>query len=422
MFKGHPKGLYVAFFANMGERFGYYTMLAIFVLYLQSKFGWSATEAGKVYGGFLFGIYFLPLLGGYIADNVLGYGKTIILGTVIMFAGYFMLAVPGTGEWFIYGALAVISLGTGLFKGNLQALVGNLYDEAKYSKLRDSAFNIFYMGINIGAFFAPSAAKSMRSWVMGTEGLVYDKSIPSLAHRYLSGTLENTTELSNFAHAQMGDAFTNLTDFAHLYINGLSKAYNSGFAIAGLSMVISLAIFIGFRKYYKHADITHKQKKAQQKEDVVELSPKQTKDRLMALGLVFLVVIFFWMAFHQNGFTLTIFARDYTVGAVNKATAVIFNLSTFLPILIGILGVFMILGKENSSKTRLVGALITFASIVMGYYFIEQLQPDGNPISPETFQQFNPIFIVFLTPVIVGYFSYLRKKDKEPSSPKKIGC
>jgi POT family proton-dependent oligopeptide transporter len=421
MFKGHPKGLYVAFFANMGERFGYYTMLAIFVLYLQSKFGWSATEAGHVYGGFLFGIYFLPLLGGYIADNVLGYGKTIIVGTVIMFLGYFMLAVPGTGKWFIYGALAVISLGTGLFKGNLQALVGNLYDEAKYSKLRDSAFNIFYMGINIGAFFAPSAAKAMRSWVMGMEGLDYDKAIPSLAHSYLNGTLENTEELSRFAHEQLGSAFTNLTDFSHMYIDGLSKAYNSGFAIAGLSMILSLAIFIGFRKYYKHADVTHKQKKAQQSHDVPELSPKQTKDRLMALGLVFLVVIFFWMAFHQNGFTLTIFARDYTVGAVNKATAIVFNLSTFLPILLSILGIALAVGKGNSSKVRLTGAAIVVVSAIAGYYAIAQLQPDGNPISPETFQQFNPIFIVFLTPVIVGFFSYLRKRGKEPSSPKKIG-
>ena len=113
MFKGHPKGLYVAFFANMGERFGYYTMLAIFVLYLQAKFGWSTTQAGHVYGTFLFGIYFLPLLGGYLADNVLGYGKSIAIGIVIMFLGYGLLAMPGTGEFFIYMALAVISLGTG---------------------------------------------------------------------------------------------------------------------------------------------------------------------------------------------------------------------------------------------------------------------------------------------------------------------
>ncbi len=421
MFKGHPKGLYVAFFANMGERFGYYTMLAIFVLYLQSKFGWDATQAGHVYGGFLFGIYFLPLLGGFIADQVLGYGKTIILGIIVMFIGYLMLAMPGTGEWFIYGALAVISLGTGLFKGNLQALVGNLYDEGKYKKLRDSAFNIFYMGINIGAFFAPSAARAVRSWVLKTQGLTYDAAIPSLAHKYLNGTLVNAKELWQFAHDQMGNNFTNLDDFSHHYIDALSKSYNAGFAVAALSMILSIAIFIGFRKYYKHADVTHKQQKAQNKESVVELTPSQTKDRLMALGLVFLVVIFFWMAFHQNGFTLTIFARDYTVGAVNKATAIIFNLSTFLPVLLGILGIVLAVGKNNSAKVKAIGALVAIASAIAGYYTINQLRPEGNPISPEIFQQFNPIFIVFMTPVIVGYFAYLRKRGKEPSSPKKIG-
>jgi len=145
------------------------------------------------------------------------------------------------------------------------------------------------------------------------------------------------------------------------------------------------------------------------------------KDRIMALGLVFLVVIFFWMAFHQNGFTLTIFARDYTVGAVNKATAIIFNLSTFLPLLLAILGIVLMLGKGNSAKVRLSGAVIAAASVVVAYLTIRELQPEGNPISPEIFQQFNPIFIVFLTPVIVGYFSWLRKRGKEQSSPKKIG-
>lgn len=421
MFKGHPKGLYVAFFANMGERFGYYTMLAIFVLYLQSKFGWSATQAGHVYGGFLFGIYFLPLLGGFLADNIFGYGKTIFLGIIVMFIGYIMLAVPGTGEWFIYGALAVISLGTGLFKGNLQALVGNLYDEAKYSKLRDSAFNIFYMGINIGAFFAPSAARGMRSWVMNIKGLDYNAAIPDLAHKYLNGTLESTAQLEQYAHNQMGSAFTNLTDFSHYYIDSISAAYNSGFAIAAVSMILSLVIFLAFRKYYKHADVTHKQQKASQSNTVVELTPKQTKDRLIALGLVFIVVMFFWMAFHQNGFTLTIFARDYTVSAVSKSTAVIFNLTTFLPILLTILGVVLLVGKGNSAKTKLFGALIAFVSAVAAYFTISDLQPTGNPISPEIFQQFNPIFIVFLTPVIVGFFAYLRKNNNEPSSPKKIG-
>jgi len=421
MFKGHPKGLYVAFFANMGERFGYYTMLAIFVLYLQAKFGWDATQAGKVYGGFLFGIYFLPLFGGYLADNILGYGKTIILGIIVMFLGYVLLAVPDTGEMFIYGALAVISLGTGLFKGNLQALVGNLYDEAKYSKLRDSAFNIFYMGINIGAFFAPNAAKSMRTWVMNMKGLEYNNAIPGLAHKYLEGALVDTSKLETFAKAQMGDTFTNLADFSHKYIDGLSAAYNSGFAVAAASMIVSLVIFIGFRKYYKHADITHKEQRLKNKNTVVELTPEQTKKRLIALGLVFIVVMFFWMAFHQNGFTLTIFAKDYTVSAVGKGTAILFNLSTFLPILIAILGVVLLTGKGNSGKVKLWGSVFAVAGVGYAYYSISQLKPDGNPISPEIFQQFNPIFIVFLTPVIIGFFGYLRKHGKEPSSPRKIG-
>ena len=150
MFKGHPKGLYVFLFANMGERFGYYTMIAIFILFLQARFGMDAEQAGRVYGTFLFGIYFIPLFGGILADKVLGFGKTIITGILLMILGYFLLAQPGESKIFIYVSLAIISVGTGFFKGNLQALVGRLYDESKLNKFRDSAFNIFYMGINIG--------------------------------------------------------------------------------------------------------------------------------------------------------------------------------------------------------------------------------------------------------------------------------
>jgi POT family proton-dependent oligopeptide transporter len=219
----------------------------------------------------------------------------------------------------------------------------------------------------------------------------------------------------------MGDAFTNLADFSHKYIEGLSTAYNSGFAIAAISMIFSLAIFLGFRKYYKHADVTHKEQKSQKVENIVELTPEQTKKRLVALGLVFLVVMFFWMAFHQNGFTLTIFAKDYTVSAVGKGTAILFNLNTFLPILIAILGIVLLVGKNNPAKTKLWGAALAIAGGVYAYFSISYLKPEGNPISPEIFQQFNPIFIVFLTPIIVGFFAYLRKHGKEPSSPRKIG-
>ena len=295
-----------------------------------------------------------------------------------------------------------------------------MYDDPKYSKVRDSAFNIFYMGINIGAFFAPSAARGMRSWIMGMNNLSYDKAIPDLAHKYLGGTLENSSRLEEFAHAQMGSSFTNLNDFCTHYINTLGSAYNAGFAVAAVSMIASLLIFLGFRKYYKQADVTHKQQKAANVA-VASLTPKQTKDRLIALGLVFFVVAFFWMAFHQNGFTLTIFARDYTVASVSMGTAIIFNLSTFLPLLIALLGIVLLVGKGFSKNTRIIGGLVAAGALIVAYFTITQLKPEGNEISPEIFQQFNPIFIVFLTPIIIGYFAYLRKNDKEPSSPKKIG-
>ena len=423
MFKGHPKGLYVAFFANMGERFGYYTMLSIFTLYLQAKFGWTAKEAGQVYGGFLFGIYFLPLLGGLIADNWWGYGKTIVIGTIIMFSGYAMLAIPGQSKYFIFGALAIISLGTGFFKGNLQALVGNMYDDPKYDKVRDSAFNIFYMGINIGAFFAPSAATGISNLILKKQGLIYSSEAIDLANKFKAGiiTAAEQLRLDQIGHQQLGSAFQSISAFAQKYIEGLSASYNAGFAIASLSMIISLLIFIGFRKHYIQADVTHKQQKKAHAENLVVLSREETKQRLIALGLVFLVVMFFWMAFHQNGFTLTIFAKNYTVSAVNRSTAVFFNLQTLFPLLIAIVGFIMMFGKETRLRARIIWFFITAGGVLLTYLISRSYTPDGNPISPQIFQQFNPLFIVFLTPVIIGYFGWLQKRGKEPSSPRKIG-
>lgn len=432
MFKGHPKGLFVAFFTNMGERFGYYTMLAIFVLYLQAKFGWTETKTGNVYGFFMFGIYFLPLLGGIVADNLLGYGKTIVLGTIVMFLGYGMLATPafanqadlGMGNnfpYFIFAALAVVSLGTGFFKGNLQALVGNMYDDPKYGKLRDSAFLLFYMGINIGAFFAPSAAQAARNWMLEKHGLAYNSKAADLSHKYLDGSLQEVGELMEIATSQMGDAFTNLTEFSQSYISAIGQGYNAGFGVAALSMILSFIIFISFRKYYKKADVTHKQTAKASTASLPKLSKSEYNTRLVALGLVFLVVIFFWMAFHQNGFTLTVFARDYTVENVPWYTAIFFNLKSFLPLILAIIGMVLMFGKNNTRKTKISGMALLLGGAIVTYWATTTYSPTGNDISPELFQQFNPIFIVFLTPLIIGMFDLLRKKGKEPSSPKKIG-
>jgi len=426
MFKGHPKGLIVAFFANMGERFGFYTMVSIFVLFMQAKYGLSSATAGTIYGIFMFCVYFFPLLGGYLADRVFGYGKTISLGLIVMFLGYLLLAIPTrfeTGFGLVLTALGVIALGTGLFKGNLQALVGNLYDDPKYSALRDRAFNIFYMGINIGAMFAPSASEKVCSWILAKGNFVYDARIPQLANDFLKGKLSDVNQFLDVARAQ-NPAITidSLRQFAESYLGTLSKSYHFGFGVACLSLIVSMLIFWGFRKYYRQADVTEKQKaaSAELKSQVVELTPEQTKERLVALGLVFFVVIFFWMAFQQSAVSMTFFARDYTVSHVDKLTNIWFDLTALIPLYLSLVGLYYLLRKGTSSRTRLAGGL-AFVVFAMLTYLRYRTYPEINPFQPQRFQHFNPFFIVSLTPLVIAYFAYLNKKGKEPSAPRKIG-
>ena len=175
MFKNQPKGLFALALANTGDRFGYYTMLAIFTLFMQAKFGWTEAAAGQVYAIFLAIVYVSPLLGGWIADKI-GYGKCVVIGMFTMFLGYLALAIPTApdmmGKLVMFGGLGLVSLGTGLFKGNLQVLVGNLYDDPKYADRRDSAFSLFSMAINIGAMFAPSTAKWITNMHLEKYGFV----------------------------------------------------------------------------------------------------------------------------------------------------------------------------------------------------------------------------------------------------------
>ena len=265
MFKGHPKGLYALALANTGERFGYYTMLAVFALFLRANFGLEAGVAGAIYSTFLGLVYFMPLIGGIMADKF-GFGKMVTIGITVMFAGYLLLSLPLGGDTLamiaMLGALLFISIGTGLFKGNLQVMVGNLYDDPKYSDKRDSAFSLFYMAINIGALFAPTAAVQIKNWAETSLGF--------------SG----------------------------------NDAYHFSFAVACAALIVSMAIYYIFRPTFRHVEGGKRQAAAAVTEK--ELSPAETKQRVIALCLVFAVVIFFWMAFHQNGLTLTYFADEFT--------------------------------------------------------------------------------------------------------------
>lgn len=422
MFKNQPKGLYALALANTGERFGYYTMLAIFLLFIQAKFGFSAAVATQIYSIFLAAVYFMPLFGGILADRI-GYGKCVTLGIIVMFAGYLCLSIPTgadvIGKTLMFGALALIAIGTGLFKGNLQVMVGNLYDNPKYASKRDAAFSLFYMAINIGAMFAPSAAKSVTNFFLGKSGLFYDANIPSLAHQYLDGTIsaENAAKLSDLA-SQMSVSGMDMTAFSQFYIEKLSAAYNYGFAVACISLVISVAIYYGCRSWFKHADVNSVQAKAAHVEEV-ELTPAQTKSRITALLLVFAVVVFFWMAFHQNGATMTIFARDYTSNLAEGFTRIGFNIWSLVLIAISIYTLFSTF-QATVARTKVILGVVTLA-LWGGVAAIYLSMPAEVLIQPSDFQQFNPFFVVALTPVSLAIFGALASKGKEPSAPRKIG-
>ena len=422
MFKGQPKGLFALALANTGERFGYYTMLAIFLLYLQAKFGFSASTAGQLYATFLAVVYFMPVVGGILADKI-GFGKCVVTGVSVMFIGYLCLAIPTPASTFglvlMILALVLIASGTGLFKGNLQVLVGNLYDDPKYSAKRDSAFSLFYMAINVGAMFAPTAATALTNWKLGSAGLFYKSDAPAIANQILTGDMSNLQIMQSYADSMSGAAGKSITEFCQYYIDNLSVAYNLGFGVACVSLIFSIAIYLGCRSWFKHADVKAGQAASSNAAAAVELTPKQTRDRIIALILVFAVVIFFWMAFHQNGSSLTYFARDYTQPFVTGPLKVGFNIWALALIAASIYTLFGAFQSETS-RAKTICAVVTLA-LWGGAYLLYRGMDATRSILPQEFQQFNPFFVVALTPVSMALFGSLAKKGKEPSAPKKIG-
>ena len=421
--------MYALALANTGERFGYYTMLAIFTLFLQAKFGFTATVTSNIFAGFLALVYFLPVVGGILADKF-GFGKMVTSGIVVMFVGYICLAIPAgnnaLGIAAMIGSLFLIALGTGLFKGNLQVMVGNLYDDPKYASKRDTAFSIFYMAINIGALFAPTAAEKITDWYMKSHNFIYNGDIPALAHQYLDGTLsgEAMSKFVSLASEQgIGADAASLTSFANDYINVLSESYHMGFAVACVSLIVSMLIYVLGRKTFKHADVNNNAKQDTGNDEaavhVQELTPAETKSRVIALCLVFAVVIFFWMAFHQNGLTLTFFARDYTEATATGLTRIGFDVWNLVLIAVMVYSVFAIF-QSKKTRGKVVATVVTLAALALLYNNYIGMD-ETISILPQKFQQFNPFFVVALTPVSMAVFSYLANKGKEPSAPRKIG-
>lgn len=397
MFKGHPKGLWVLALANTGERFGYYTMMAIFTMYMMARFGWTEGTAGLVNAIFLMVVYVMPLLGGILADRI-GYGKCVTVGFAVMFLGYLGMASPvesvTTAQVLMFGALFLICLGTGLFKGNLQVLVGNLYDDPKYSERRDSAFSLFYMAINIGAMFAPAMANWITKKMLMADGFDH----------YVADPVKEFGE---------GSAMVSQ------YLESLSGAYGICFGVACVSVIVSVLIYFSFKKTFKHADVTAKQTK-DSAVPVVELTPKQTSDRIKALCLVFAVVIFFWMVFHQNGSALTFFAKKYTNLMVTGPVRIGFNIFSLALLAVSVYTIFSFF-QSTIAKTKVILGIATVA-LWGGAYALFAYMSDPFQAQPSDFQQFNPFFVVALTPVSMAIFAAIAKArgGREVSAPSRI--
>ena len=424
MFKNQPAGLYILSLANTGERFGYYTMLAIFLLFLQAKFGFDSSVSGQIYAIFLALVYFMPLVGGLVADKW-SFSKCVVTGIGVMFAGYAVMAIPtdirSTSSLVILCcALALIAIGTGLFKGNLQVMVGDLYNDPRYSGQRDAAFSLFYMAINIGSMFAPMAATEMCNYALRAKDLVYNADLPALCNSFLDGSIP-AAKVSEAAIAAGMNPGSDITAFANEYITTLSTGYSYAFAIACFSLIVSFLIYSLGRKTFAHI-ITDKKNSGNKTAAAAgpELTPAQTKARVVALLLVFAVVIFFWMVFHQNGATLTEFAKSCTSPDAYGATRIGFNVWALLVIAVGVYALFNLFQSKSGISRLISGLLIVMVGAALWYFYAQTPDPVSG-IQPQQYQQFNPFYVVALTPVSLAIFAALAKKGKEPSAPRKIG-
>jgi len=309
---GHPKGLYVLFFTEMWERFGYYLMLGIFSLFMIDKWenggmGFVNAQKSDIGGTYIGLVYLTPFIGGLLADRVLGYRKSIIAGGLLMAAGYIGLSMHTVTSFYI--SLLLIILGNGMFKPNISTLVGNLYNNDKYKQNKDAGFNIFYMGINIGAFVCNFVAAYMRinyGWgyafiaagvgmivgviifIAGTKHIKEVDVIKPLQEGDMStAKILMSTVLPMFVFGLIGYFINGITSAANPSGNFLGSDTNDAFIFGCLPVVLF------FVYLYKSAN-------------------SEDKRPIGALLAVFACIIIFWAVFHQNGDALTIWAEEYT--------------------------------------------------------------------------------------------------------------
>jgi POT family proton-dependent oligopeptide transporter len=390
MLKNHPKGLMVLFFTEMWERFGYYLMLGIFYLYMTDSragggMGLPLEKAADIVGTYLALVYLTPFIGGLLADRVLGYRLSIFIGGGLMAAGYIGLSLPGWTAFWV--SLFLIIVGNGFFKPNISTLVGNLYATDEYKSLKDSGYNIFYMGINIGAFVCNFVAAYLRNnygwgWAFAAAGI-----------GMIIGLIWFATGQKEVRDADVLKA-KKAEDMSLLKIFGIVLLPAVVFGVIGWMLPGNIFssdstdafIFGSIPVVFFYVSLWLR-------------ASKEDKGPIAALLAIFGVVVIFWAIFHQNGSALTIWAESYTDRAMPQWM------------------------EPVATKLGMV------QEAEMGDAYFNNVPQSEWPaqgeskklISTEIFQSVNPFFVVFLTPLVVAFFTMLRKSKKEPSTPGKIG-
>jgi len=406
--KKHPSGLPYLFFTEMWERFGYYLMLGIFALYMMDSvenggMGFTKQKKSDIYGTYIGLVYLTPFIGGLLADRILGYRKSIIIGGLLMALGYFGLAMPGEGVFYL--SLLSIILGNGFFKPNISTLLGNLYNNPQFIKNKDAGYNIFYAGINIGAFFCNFVAAYMRinygwGWafaaagvgmligliifIAGTqhvkEGDVLKPQQPGdlKTSHILLGTLAPM-----FLFGVIGYFLKGVTSPENPYGNIFGTDTNDAFLFGCIPVILFFIVLL-------------------------IKSKAEEKRPIGALLSVYACIVIFWAIFHQNGDALTVWAEEYTDREMPEGFASIMNSVNLAQVI------------KNDSVDA--GKYAVYKKYVQNLPSERHPAPQGELklVSAELFQSVNPFWVILLTPVVVGFFGWLRRKRKEPSTPAKI--
>jgi POT family proton-dependent oligopeptide transporter len=422
MWKSHPKALPYLFLSEMWERFGYYLMIGIFTLYLkdvEAGFAMTEKEAADLYGTFIALVFLTPFIGGLVADRYLGYRKSIVIGGLMMGVGYLMMGIHSLPM--LYTAMTLVIVGNGFFKPNISTLLGNFYSKEEYLDKKDEGYNIFYMGINVGAFicnFFGAALQILLGWQYAFMAAGIGMFIGVVV--FLLGT-KHYVGYDHKKGTQEGDmSFLRIVLFILLpsvifgvigwFLKGIASDANPNSYIFGSDstdafVFACIPIIFFYGSLYVKAKV-------------------EDKRPIGALLSIFAVVILFWAVFKLNGSALTTWADRYTDREVTGTTKKVFSTLvqskeiTYEKASTELYDDKFRLQKENGEVLKVVDYPIYFRNVSK-----EKLPEEGSKISvwaTNLSQSINPGWVIILTPLVVAFFTFLRTRKKEPSTPTKI--